>query len=180
MNESLISVRYATALFLAAKENNVLSQVKNDVEDVLNIYNQSKDFQRFLNSPVINPSNKLKALEVIFGNKIHELIMNFFTLLIKNNREAFIPIAFRDVLAYIRKESNIKTAVITTAQALDLSTIHKAEETLEKELDTGVELETRINPELIGGMILRIDDNQYDASVSSQLKKLKLELLKTQ
>jgi F-type H+-transporting ATPase subunit delta len=83
-------------------------------------------------------------------------------------------------LTLIRKEKNIKTAVITTAQTIDEKLLQKANKILEEELETKVELSAKVNSELIGGMILRIDDKQYDASILTQLNKLKQELLKAQ
>ena len=58
--------------------------------------------------------------------------------------------------------------------------LKKATEILEKELGAKIELSAKVNPELIGGMILRVDDKQYDASVLTQLKKLKQKMLKAQ
>jgi F-type H+-transporting ATPase subunit delta len=70
--------------------------------------------------------------------------------------------------------------VLTTAIQIDQSVIEEVETLLEKELDGKVELTEKVNPDIIGGLILRIDDKQLDASVSTQLKKIKQQLLKTQ
>ena len=79
----------------------------------------------------------------------------------------------------ILREKNINTAVITTAHHIDEETLGKAQKAVESELQTRVELTGKVNPHIIGGIILRIDDRQYDASISAQLKKLKKEMLKT-
>ncbi len=180
MNESLISVRYAAALFSLAKEKNLLSELKNDMEIILEVSNQSSDFNRFLISPVVKPSDKVKVLKLIFGKKISELSLKFLQLIVRNKRELFLQAISRDVLDFIRKEKNIKTAVITTAQSIDKATLKKAKMVLEKELSAKVELTARVNPRFIGGMVLRIDDKQYDATILSQLNKLKQEMLKAQ
>ncbi len=179
MNESLISVRYATALFSLAKEQNLLMALKEDVELILQICNQSADFNRMLNSPVVKPSGKIKVFKQVFGNRINRLSMNFLELAVRNNRENFIASICINILDFIRKEKNIKTAVITTAQSLDEVLLRKVEKILEKELNGKVELTTRVNSGLIGGLVLRIDDKQLDAAVSTQLKNLKQEMLKT-
>lgn len=180
MDEGLISVRYAKAVFSLAKEKNLLPEIKADMELILNICSQSADFNRMLRSPVVKPSGKIRVIRQIFDKKINSLSINFLELVVKNSRESFIQSVCRVVLSFIRKEKNIKTAVITTAQPLDETTLQKAEETLEKELGARVELTGKHNSGVIGGLVLRIDDRQYDATVKTRLKKLKQELLKTQ
>lgn len=179
MNESLISVRYATALFSLAKEKDLVMDLKNDMELILNICNQSADFNRMLSSPIVKPSGKIRVFKHLFENRISGLSLNFLELAVRNNRENFIASVCRNVLDFIRKENNIKTAVITTAQALDETILKKVEKIMENELNGRVELSAKVNPQIIGGMVLRIDDRQLDAAVSTQLKKLKQEMLKT-
>ena len=69
---------------------------------------------------------------------------------------------------------------MTTASELSEETVEKVKQILEKELDSKVELTGKINPEIIGGMILRIEDKQFDASLATQLKKVKTALLETE
>src|SRR5690606_2171694 len=167
MNESLITVRYAKALFSVAKEKELLQVLKDDVKLIYDASRHSADFIRMLNSPVIKPSDKVRVLNVIFGRKISALTMNFLELTVKNDRESFIPAICRVVLDLVKKEHNIKTAIITTAKELDNGSLEKAEEVLESELGTTVELTAKINERLIGGMVLQIDDKQYDASIAT-------------
>jgi F-type H+-transporting ATPase subunit delta len=79
-----------------------------------------------------------------------------------------------------RKDQNIKSAVLTTAAEIDAGTIKKVETLLGKELAATVELSTSVNPDILGGLVLRLDDKQYDASVATQLKKIKQSLLETE
>lgn len=180
MDESLISVRYSTALFSLAKEKNLMLPLKRDIDLILTVCNQSADFNHLLSSPVIKPSEKIRAVRAIFDKKINGLTMNFLELTIRNNRETFIPAVCRVVLEFIRKEKNIKTAVITTAREFDTDALKDAEKILKEELEAEVELTWKVNPRLIGGLVLQIDDKQYDAAVSTQLNKLKQEMLKNQ
>lgn len=180
MYESAITVRYAKALFSLAKEKNLLAPLKNDVELISDVCSKSAQFNLLLKSPVVVTSEKIRLMGLIFREKINELSMNFLALLTRNKREIYIQRICLNVLALIREEKNIKTAVLTTAQTVDEKVLQKAERVLEKELDAKVELTGRVNPNIIGGIVLRIDDKQYDASVATQLKKLKQQMLKTQ
>lgn len=180
MDESAISVRYAKAIFSLAKERKKMQSVKKDMGLISTVCNWSVEFNLLLKSPVVKTSEKIRLVKLIFGNKISELSMNFLELAIRNKREVFIPSFTRNVLTFIRKENNIKTVLLTTAQDLDKKILKKAEKVLKKELGTAIELSGRVNPHIIGGMILRIDEKQYDASISTQLKKLKQIMLKSQ
>lgn len=180
MDESAITVRYAKAVFSLAKESDQLSTLKKDAELIAAVCSQSADFSRFLKNPVVKTSEKIKIIHLIFKEKISELSLNFLTLMTQNKREEFIPEVCRNILSLIRKEKNIKTAVLTTAIEMDEDLLQKAEKILEKELETQVELIGRVNPHIIGGVVLQIDGKQYDDSIATQLKKLKQEFLKTE
>ncbi|SHF57348.1 F-type H+-transporting ATPase subunit delta [Mariniphaga anaerophila] len=180
MSESAITVRYAKALFSLAKEKGKLNQLKEDMELISDACSHSEEFILLLKSPVVKTSEKTNIIQLIFQEKIKELSLQFLELVIKNRREHLIPSMCRSVLTLIRKEKGIKTAVITTAQAFDQEFLDKATKILEKEMGTKVELAAKVNPNLIGGMVLRIDDKQYDASILTQLRKLKQEMLKAQ
>lgn len=180
MDESAITVRYAKALFSLAREKDLLEPLKQDMDLISAVCSQSAEFNLLLKSPVVKTSEKTRIIRLIFQDKISALSLQFLEMVTQNKREIFIPSMCRNVLTHIRKEKNIKTAVITTAQNVEEKLLEKVAKILEKELETKIELSAKVNPHLIGGMILRIDDKQYDASVATQLKKLKQEMLKAQ
>lgn len=180
MNESAIAVRYAKAIFMLAREKDLIDSLKNDVELILNLCKNSSDFILLLETPVVKTSEKSRLISRIFEDKIHPLTLNFLQLIVKNKRETFIPSISRDALDFIRKEKNIKAAILTTATKIDKSVITEMKILLEKDLGGKMELTSNINSDIIGGLILRIEDKQLDASVSTQLKKIKQQLLKTQ
>lgn len=178
--DSLIRVRYAKAFFQTAKEKNMLGKVKTDIETVFEVCNNSPEFVYLLNSPVIKSSKKADLMQSIFKTVVNELTLNFLKLIAHNKRETEIPGICRNFLELTRKEQNIKTATLTTAGEIDAAISQKIKAIIEKELDTTVELSTKVNPGIIGGMILRVEDKQYDASVATQLKKIKQQLLNSE
>lgn len=179
MDQSAISVRYAKAFFSLAKEKNKLPDLKEDIELVYNVCRNSDDFILLLESPVVKTSKKEKLIALVFKEKLNDLTLNFLRLITKNKREAFIPSICRNFLEFARKDQNIKSAQLTTATEIDTTTKGKIKAQLEKQLDAKVELLGQVDPEIIGGLILRLDDQQYDASVATQLKNIKQKLLKT-
>jgi len=180
MDQSAIAVRYAKAFFATAKEKGLLDAMKTDVLLVSNVCNESIDFTLLLESPIVKTSKKAQLITSIFKGKVNELTMNFLLLITSNKREVHIPGICRNFLGLVRKDQNIKAALLTTASEINSESIKKIEELLGKEMNATIELSTNIKPEIIGGLVLRLDDKQYDASVSTQLKKIKQNLLESE
>ncbi len=180
MDQSKINVRYANAFFTLAKEKGLTEELRRDAGLIANVCATSSDFNLMLESPVVKASQKVKAITSIFSGKVNVLSLNFLVLITENNREKYIPGIFRKLEELYRQEEGIRTAVLTSAQPLDDSVVVQIRQILEKEFNAKVELSQKVNVELIGGFILRIDDNQYDASISTQLKKIREQLLHTE
>lgn len=180
MDHSAIAVRYAKAFFLLAKEKNKLEALKTDIEQISGLCANSKDFVRFLESPVIKTSKKKELLDSIFKGKIENLTLKFLYLITRNKRESHIPGICYNFLQLARKDQNIQSATLTTAAEIDPKTIERIKTLIEKELNAKVEITSRVDSKIIGGMVLRLDDKQYDASVATQLKKIKQQLLQSE
>jgi len=180
MDQSKINVRYARAFFTLAKDKGLTIELRRDAGLISNVCSSSSDFNLLLESPIIKTSRKVKAVRSIFAEKVNPLSLNFLVLITENNREKNIPGIFRNLEDLYRREERIKTAVLTTAQPLDALIVQQIKEILEKEFNSKVELGQKVNDKLIGGFVLRIEDKQYDASISTQLKKIKEQLLQTE
>lgn len=180
MDQSAITVRYAKAFFSIAKEKNTLDKLKADVQLVMDVCNTSEDFILLLESPIIKSAKKATLLKNIFEGKLEEISLNFLLLIVKNKREVYIPGICRNFLDLTRKDLNIKSAVLTTATEIDVATRNKVKALLEKDLNASIELTTKVNKEILGGLVLRLDDKQYDASIATQLRKVKQTLLESE
>ena len=177
MDESSISVRYARALFELSEEEKNLSALKNDTELIANVCNSSPEFMQLLKNPVVKASQKIHIVLLIFKEKIDGLTLDFLKLVIQNKREIFITSICRNILSLIKEAKGIKTVILTTATGIDEKSLDNITKILEEELGSTVEISGKINPRILGGMILRIDDKQYDASIAARLSKIKKELL---
>jgi len=180
MDQSKINVRYAKAFFSLAKDKSLTAELRRDASTISSVCATSSDFNILLESPVIKTSQKVKAIRSIFADHIHAFSLNFLVLITENNREKNIPGIFRYLDELFRQEDRVKMASLTTAQKLDDSVVLHVKQILEAQYNEKVELTSKVNDEIIGGFILRVDDKQYDASISTQLKKVKEQLLKTE
>ena len=180
MDQSAISVRYSKAFFAAAKEKKILDVLKADIQLVSDTCINSTDFILLLESPIVKTSKKAKLISAIFGGKVNQLTMNFLLLIVQNKREIYIPGICRNFLALCREDQNIKSAVLITATEMSNDTVKKVGTLIEEELKTKVELSTEVNKDIIGGLVIRLDDRQYDASIATQIKKIKQKLLESE
>jgi len=180
MDQSAITVRYAKAFFSLAKEKNLIQPFKKDIEIISDVCGNSNEFVLLLESPVLKTSKKSEIIISIFKGKIDNLTLKFLQLIVKNKREVYIPAICRNYLALTRKNQNIKLSQLTTATEIDSKTIEKIKSTIEKELNAKVELTANVKPDIIGGLILRMEDKQFDASVATQLKKMRQQLQETE
>jgi F-type H+-transporting ATPase subunit delta len=178
MNESQISVRYAKALFRSASEQQVLDRVYKDM-DVLATTCQVEEFQYMLVVPTFQPSQKIKMCKTIFEKQLSKLSLSMVNLVIKNKRETYLPGIARYFGDLYRREKGIRTARLVTALAVDDSAIEGIRKLIRKAFDSEVELTASVDKDVIGGFVLTIEDRQYDASIASNLKKLKKQLLQT-
>lgn len=180
MDQSKINVRYAKAFFELAKEKGLTAELRIDAGLIAHVCATSGDFNFLLESPVVKTSNKVKAIKSIFENKVNLLSLNFLVLITENNREKYIPGIFRNLEDLYRQEEGIKTAVLTSAQPMNEDLVLQIRKILETEFNAKIELSRKVDDELIGGFVLRVDDKQYDASISTQLKKIREQLLQTE
>ena len=152
MNQSAIAVRYAKALFSLAKEQNLQETLKSDIELIFSVCEKSSDFILLLENPVVKTMKKVELFNLIFSGKIHEHTLNFLKLIAENKREIYIPGICRNFLSLIRKDQNIKTAVLTTASEIDDGTIKKIKTLIEKELGAKIELSEKLNSNITNGL----------------------------
>lgn len=178
MNESQISVRYAKALFQSASEQQILDKVYEDME-VLNSTCKLEEFQYMLVVPTLQPSQKSKVLRSIFEKQVSKITLSMLDLVVKNKRELFLPGIARNFMDLYRREKGIRTASLVTAQSVDKSAMDGIRALIRKAYNSEVELSASVDEDVIGGFVLTIEDMRYDASVASNLRKLKKQLLQT-
>lgn len=173
----IAATRYAKSLMDLATEGNALEAVKNDMKAVIRLCEENRDFALFLKSPVIKTDKKIEVLNSVFQGKISKLSQSFLALIASKNREAYIPEIARAFDELYKQNSNILTAVVTSARGLDDTTRKKVIELVKSQMNGEVELIEKIDPNTIGGFILKIGDRQIDRSVSRQLSTLKNQLV---
>lgn len=175
MNDSKISVRYSRALFQSALEQKILDRVNLDMISVAEICNLAET-KEFLHSPVIIPSKKTEIFHKMFEGKVEKITMSLIDLVVKNGRESYLPAIARVFIHETLKYKGITKSVLTSASKLDEKVKEQIISMISDLFKTKVEFEAVIDPEIIGGFILRVDDNYIDASIRNKLNKIRKEL----
>ena len=176
MNDSKISVRYTRAIFQLALEKKTLDKVYLDMILISEVCKLSET-KEFLESPIIIPSKKEEIFHKMLGNNVEDITLSLIDLVVKNGREIFLPAIARNFIHETKKYKGITESVLTTAVSVDDNSKKEIIDLISKVFDTKVELKENIDPAIIGGFILQIDDNYIDASLSNKLRKIKKELI---
>jgi F-type H+-transporting ATPase subunit delta len=175
MNESRISVRYAKALFQSALEKKILDRVTQDmilVKDICRI----PEVKELLANPVIRPSKKTEVLRSVLAKDLHPLTLVLVDLVVKNGRERYIPAIARVFVHDTKKYNGITESVLTTAVKVDPVIKKQVSDLITNLFKTKVDLKENIDDSIIGGFILKVDDNYIDASIRNKLRKIRAEL----
>jgi F-type H+-transporting ATPase subunit delta len=177
MNESKISVRYAKALIMSAKDHNVLDPVRADMVLLIKIIKEVPELLRLLESPVVVPEKKLEVMNAIFSGKCEPLTLSFIRLAITKKREEYLSGMARIYIDLFKKEKGIKQAFITTAVPIDKEIRTAIINMIKKVYNTEIELDDKIDKQIIGGFILQVEDQLLDASVTGQIRKIRKSLV---
>jgi F-type H+-transporting ATPase subunit delta len=167
--------RYAAALFELAKEQRQLEQVERDVGTFQSMLDGSDDLRRLVRSPVISADDQAKALVAILEKAgISGLTSNFLKLIARNRRlfaAADMLKGFRTLLARERGEVS---ADVASAHPLTPEQMQLLSDTLRTSIGKNVRIDTRVDPSLLGGLIVKIGSRMIDSSLRTKLDNLKV------
>ena len=180
MTNQRVADRYAKSLLDMAVDRSQLDVIKADVDGLLKM-GANRDLALLLESPVVNPSKKLSIFnELLDKANANELTKTFVQVLIKKGREADllgILGAFNNQYKALNKISTVRVTSAAALSADELSAI-KQQLVAAGMTEASVEMETAIDPALLGGFVLEFDGKVYDASVAHKLNEIRKELTK--
>ncbi len=175
MKSTKSAIRYAKAILELSSETNAVDQVAADMERIVEAGNDTGDFQVFLNSPVIKTDKKISILKVLFS-EFTDLTMSFIELITKNKREYLLTEIASAFVNLLKKQNGIVPISVTSAVKLEKQALNQILEKLKSHVDGEFEVTEEVDPALIGGFVVRMEDKQIDASIASQLNRMKIEL----
>jgi F-type H+-transporting ATPase subunit delta len=168
-----LASRYAKSILDLAIENGELEIVYKDMTWLKAVCKSNRDFVNLLKSPVIAGDKKISILKAVAGTNLGKLTLAFITLLIKKGRESNLPEIANAFVTQYKTYKNIYTVKLTTATALGDATRNAI---VDRVKQTGgyenIEIEEKVNEDIIGGFVLQIGDKLIDASIAYDLKAI--------
>ena len=176
MRDIRVAKPYARALYEAAVEQSALPSVTADVEKLHELIEQTEELAEFINTPLLAPQFKSDTFQQLFNDVLHPLTINFFKLLALKQRERFL-VAIMDAFSVIVDEAAGRiVAQVTTAVPIT----ETQEQHLIQQLNTysgkQVRLDTETDEQIQGGFVVQLGDTVFDASITTQLQRLKQQL----
>jgi len=172
-----IGKRYAVALFDAAKAEDVLDQVYGDAASFARLLKAERNFLRFLLSLQATPDEKKSLVMKVIGDRASGLFVKFIQLLIDKKRIGAYEEIEKAFEALYEEERGIIQVAVVTAIPLDADMERKAKSTIEARTGKSARIVKRVDPGVIGGVIMIAGDQIIDGSIRNSLAEMRRELL---
>jgi F-type H+-transporting ATPase subunit delta len=163
---------YARALFEAGKENDVLDRVHDELDEFVDALDESHELQMFFFSPYFNSDEKKDAVHKVLDGA-DERFVNFLELLAERHR---MPVLFRirrDFDELWAEEKKLLPVSVTSAIELDEKLVEEIGKRIEEQTGQEVELTSKVDPYVLGGLVVRVGNMVLDASVRNRLEQLR-------
>jgi len=174
MNSSKIAVRYAKALFELALERGVIDNVYSDMKAVSHLCSM-EEVKAVINNPVLSQQKRKEVILALVGDGADKLTVSFIALMFGHVRGDYLAAAARNFIDRTRRHRGIQQVTVTTAIPVSGSLKQEMAELIAGKAKGGIEYIEQVDPSLIGGFILRVDDAYIDASVRNILNKYRKE-----
>ncbi|WP_315057317.1 ATP synthase F1 subunit delta [Chryseobacterium indoltheticum] len=173
MLTSKVAKRYAQGLLDFTKESGQTDAVFAEMKDVVKLMSESKDLNKFFLTPYIDANKKTEVTNEIFKS-FSPVSQNLIRLIIKNGRESQLKNVAQQFINKVEDINGIQRITLTTATQLSNENIEQIlKSTNLVNTSANFDIKVNVNPAILGGYILRVGDQQIDASVKSQLNKIK-------
>lgn len=173
---SRVAKRYAKALFELAEEQKVLDQVYADLLAVAKTVKDSDELQTLLLNPLVNERDKLKVLDRIFSKGFQQLTGTFLDLLADKRRLSVLREIVDKFHRMMLAHNNQVEVQLISAVDLDRPAVEKITKQIQQIIGKEVLVNERIEPSIIGGFVVKVEDIVIDNSIRSQLNKLREQL----
>ncbi|SDS49992.1 ATP synthase F1 subcomplex delta subunit [Polaribacter sp. KT25b] len=175
MKDARAAIRYAKAILNLAKDSKEETAVNDDMLFISKTISENDEFEVMLNSPIVKISDKINILNAIFKGKVNNITLGLFHLLQDNKRISMLYSIAKQYAIIYDFDKHMQVAKVTTAVPLTKEIETKVLAKIVTLTGDKANLENEVNPNILGGFILRVGDMQYDASISNYLNELKKE-----
>jgi len=174
-----ITTPYAEALLQLSEASGDTAEVVGQARELLALWNESPELRQAMASPVLEIEAKKAAITRLFSDQVSPTFLNLLKLLADRQRVGYLDAVLERFLDLYRDQNQIALATVTSAEALSDDQLARITEQVKAVAGTGkVEINTAVDPALIGGFVLKVGSKVIDASLSGQVRRLGLALAK--
>lgn len=167
--------RYASALLDLADEKKALDQVSGDLQTLRAMIAESEDLRRLLNSPIVTREEQRAAMAALMDRAgIAELTRRFVLVVAQNHRLFALPAMIEGYLSELARRRGEITAEVSSARSLSDAQQSALLEALRGAVGGKVQLDLKVDPALIGGLVVKVGSRMIDSSLRSKLQRLQL------
>lgn len=168
---------YAAALMSLAKSKDLANRFGEDVRSLLNIMDESPELKQFMGNPIIKPEDKKAVLQRMMGDEADPYMRNFLKLLVDRGRIIFLEEIGKKYLALLRELNQTVLAEVTSTVELNEDQKNTVRERVKSMTDArDVDIETKIDPSLLGGVVIKVGSQIIDSSLQGQLRRIGINL----
>ncbi len=173
-----VAKKYSRALFLAAKEKRLVDEAYEQLEDLRKFVLQDRTLLNFLNAPHVLDEHKLAMIRDVFGARLHRLFVEFLVVLVEKHRVMYLPEIIEQFILLVETEKGIARVTVVTARPLGEDAERNLIRSLEAKTGLKVLLVKKVDPRILGGMIVMLHNEIIDGSVRFGLDMLEERLAK--
>ncbi len=170
---------YAEAMFSLAVDRGVVDDVAAELADLLRLARENPVVSQFLTTPVVEPSAKVKALRQALDGRVSPVVADFVCLIVEKRRFAAFERIVDAYRALADERAGRMRASVRTATPLPPALRDEIASVLAGALDSRIELEAEVDPSLLGGAVVTVDDRTYDGSLRTRLRRFRKQLTRS-
>lgn len=173
-----VASRYAQALFEFACESKKVNLWQEQMRLIYQVFQQDSQIGGFFSHIRVEANQKKNVFKEIFSNKVDNEVVNFFCLLIDKRRVSQFSEIAKEFHVLCNQSKGIKEGTIYSTRLLDIDEIKRIEESVSKKMNLNVELTNKLDPQLLSGVRVIVDDVVMDGSLKNKIESLRHVLLK--
>jgi F-type H+-transporting ATPase subunit delta len=173
-----IAAVYARSLFEVASERGKLDVVREQLGQFADALDESRELQVFFFSPYFSTTEKEDGLDRAVTDA-DEIVVNFLKLLIENHRTPVIFRVRRGFDELWQEENKLLPVQVTSAVELDRATVQQIGDQIAEQTGRRVDLSAQVDPEILGGMVVRVGNSVLDASIRNRLEQLRKQVARS-
>lgn len=173
---NVIASRYAEALFQVGEDTNSTTELYEELKAIVDILKSNKDFYGVLKSPLVGKLDKKSLVEKVFAGQISANLNNFLKIMIDKERVSAIEAVEKSFKELLNEKNNVIEGIAITAVAMSKDDIKELEAKLSSKYNKNVTLENQVDQSILGGVLVRLGNEEIDGTVKSRLSKMKDQL----